>query len=77
MGIPHLRETLRPYTVSKSLKGKGLVVDGPALAYFVYYELLKHEDEGRQYRGAILTYSIIQDTVISWLNRLSRQGATM
>ncbi|KAM0445848.1 hypothetical protein ACHAPV_006711 [Trichoderma viride] len=66
MGIPHLITTLERYASDKTLQNQTVVIDGPALAYYVLH-ICRIQGAGQP------SYSLLSQTVIDWLNRLKDQ----
>jgi hypothetical protein len=77
MGIPHLTTFLHPYAESTALDGEDAVVDGPALAYHVYYSCLSRRPTARNPFEAAPSYKEIGVAIIEWLDRLRMSGITM
>lgn len=77
MGIPHLITHLRPYAQAESLSGKRICIDGPALAYHVYFICLAARFSSENPFEAMPSYQEIRDTTIAWLYGLEASGATM
>lgn len=70
MGIPRLTTTLRPYAVSEPLKSRQVVIDGPALAYHIYYTLLNSRKQSRNQFEAALTHIELAHCALLWLDAL-------
>ncbi|OIW32499.1 hypothetical protein CONLIGDRAFT_678894 [Coniochaeta ligniaria NRRL 30616] len=73
MGIPRLRQLLEPYAEQVDLKGRDIVIDGPALVYHILYQCLGHATS----LFNLPSYSLLGQTAIRWLNELSKAGANI
>ncbi|KAG9244562.1 XPG domain containing-domain-containing protein [Calycina marina] len=76
MGVPHLLSHLQPYAEPKRLAGDA-VIDGPGLAYHIYYICLKNKPWAKNGLEAIPTYDEIGATTIAWLNGLVLSGVNI
>lgn len=76
MGIPHLTAFLRDYAELAVLSGNG-VIDGPSLAYFIYYSCLKKESIYRDSIQNPPSYAEIATAFIEWLDDLGESGITV
>ena len=88
MGISHLITHLRPYATEichdhgTSTRRSDLfvnsetamVIDGPGLAYHVYYTYLARQHRGAAAIGAALSHQDIGQAVIAWLDELQLCG---
>ena len=93
MGIPHLAQLLQPYAVSTVLGCKTpackkhklqqgilereIIIDGPGLAYHVYYKILAHKPRTLNAVDAIPSYSEIGNATITFLDELVSYGLRM
>lgn len=88
MGIPRLTALLHPYaTPIEWLRPGGvvvfkkpppkLIIDGPALAYFIYYQCLSSETSTGSAREVMSSYERLSKTVIEWLNDIEEFGITV
>ena len=92
MGISHLLPFLEPFAVNRLLgcKSSGceehrykfdnprcLVIDGPGLAYHVYYKIQGHKDGSLNAIDALPTYTEIGDVFLAYLRELEEYGLTM
>lgn len=77
MGIPHLTTFLRPYAGSGTLAGRNAVIDGPGLAYHIYYLCLSRRPSARSPFEAVPTYEEIGKASLEWLNALQTSGVIM
>jgi hypothetical protein len=74
MGIPHLITNLRPFATSVDLAGHSAVIDGPGLAYHVWYMCLSCKGEARNPFDTTPSYRLLGETVIRWLDDLQAQN---
>ena len=90
MGIPYLRRRLQPYSESRCLgrnsidcerhklntraQNPNVIVDGPCLAYFVYYRLIAHKSISLGPIDAQPSYEELGRGVIALLNQLESSG---
>ena len=89
MGIPHLTTYLQPYASPVTLSGvsskppgeanveKNVIIDGPALAYHVYYRLLASKPTSLGALEAVPTYDEIGKGVIIFLDTLRKHQIKM
>ena len=92
MGIPHLSQFLEPFAVNRLLgcKTSGceehrhkfdnprhLVIDGPGLAYHIYYKIQGHKDGSLNAIDALPTYTEIGHVFLAFLRELEEYGLTM
>jgi len=77
MGIPHLTTFLRPYAERSSLAGENVVIDGPGLAYHIYYLCLSCSSSARNPFEASPSYQNVGKAVIGWLDTLQMSGVVM
>ena len=93
MGIPHLAQLLQPYAVSTILGCKSeqckshradsagsariIIIDGPALAYHVYYNVLKEKSSLLNAFDAIPTYTETGIAFLTYLEELESYGLVM
>ncbi|KAI1853272.1 hypothetical protein JX266_001978 [Neoarthrinium moseri] len=73
MGIPGLTRTLKPYAVDTTLRGKSVVVDGPALVHRVWETVMANQTRASVILGHISYQQLVQ-AVIDWLDRLRACG---
>jgi len=76
MGIPHLITFLQPYAESESLVG-GAVIDGPGLAYHIFYLCLNSRASVRYPFETALSYEELGDACLEWLDGLRESGVDM
>lgn len=90
MGIPHLISRLQPYAISSSLgcrnsdclehrshTSRRITIDGPGLAYHVYYSLLAYKSSYLNSFDAVPSYAEIGQGAIKYLEGLEAYGLTM
>ena len=77
MGIPHLITNLRPFADPNSLAGQHAVIDGPGLAYHVYFLCLAWQPRARNPFEAIPSASLIQQALLKWLDVLQANGVIL
>jgi hypothetical protein len=70
MGVPHLITHLRPFATSIDLTNQSAVIDGPALAYHVWYICLSLKPEARSPFEASPSYRLLGETAIGWLDNI-------
>jgi len=73
MGIPHLITFLRPYAENKSLAGDA-IIDGPGLAYHIFYLCLNSNTSARDPFEAAPAYEELGNTALEWLKGLRESG---
>lgn len=76
MGIPNLITHLRPYAELDNLRGD-VIIDGPALAYHVYFLCLSLRSGAKNPFEASPTYQELGEAVILWLTCLESQDITV
>ena len=77
MGIPRLITYLEPYATSAELRGCRVIVDGPGLAYHIFYRLVASKSSAD---NAILhapSYRELGESAICFLDELQRCGVFM
>lgn len=79
MGVPRLRQHLRPYGVESqfvpSSKSETRVhVDGPGLAHFVYWRLYNHQSSTLSVIDAQPSYTQIGDAAVQYLDAVEAHG---
>ena len=89
MGIPRLTGLLHPYSVSTSLgcsnkecpkhprSSLPLVIDGPGLAYAIYYRLLACKPTHLNALDAQPSYAEIGNATLQFLEQLTECGVAM
>ena len=93
MGIPHLAQLLQPYAISTVLgckteqcrshrtdSGKStrsIIIDGPALAYHVYYKIRTGKPQLLNAFDAIPTYTETSAAFLTYLEELESYGLVM
>lgn len=87
MGVPRLTALLRPYATSIEWKRQdgrsstaagaivpGLIIDGPALAYFIYHQCVCSEPFSANALEALPSYARLAEAVVVWLNEFEDFG---
>ena len=92
MGIPHLSQYLAPFAVTKVLGcqtsgcekhrmrpgvPKNLIIDGPGLAYYVYYKVQGYKSPDWNDLDATPTYTEVGDAFLAFLRELENFGLIM
>lgn len=73
MGIPRLRQLLEPYAEEVDLKGRDIVIDGPALVYHILSLCQRHATS----LFDLPSYNLLGQTAVRWLDELSKSGANV
>ena len=88
MGIRRLTSCLEPYSVpgllgcrdlpcpthSPQIHSNCVIIDGPGLAYHVFYRILAHKPESWNALDAMPTYKEVGELTILWLRELRMHG---
>jgi hypothetical protein len=69
MGVRNLIRALENYSEPTALRGRSVVIDGPALVYRIWESLVKDQSRSSAILGQI-TYSQLASAVKVWLDRL-------
>jgi len=79
MGIPHLMHHLQTYgekvlfqhndSTKPPFQSTNIIIDGPALAYHVYYICLSRRSGARNAIDAIPSYKELSHAVVAWLDQ--------
>jgi hypothetical protein len=87
MGIPHLTAYLRPYATPVTWQRRGstsdaalpeeLIIDGPALAYHIYYQCLALRSGAGNALEAFPTYAELEIAVVLWLENIETFGLSV
>lgn len=88
MGIPRLKKLVQPYAKSTVLGCKTpgceehpdsnqVIIDGPSLAYHIYYRLLAHKDSDLCPMDAVPSYKDIGTGILIFLDELQRHRVLM
>lgn len=77
MGIPHLAANLRPFATPVDLAGHSAVIDGPGLAYHIWYVCLASNGEARNPFEAMPSYRFLGETVIRWLDAVQAHNVCL
>ncbi len=92
MGIPRLTSHIQPYLIptvlgcstsnSKSHPNsqngpEKLIIDGPGLAYYLYYRLLAHKPDSLNSLDAVPSYDELGKATLIFLDELQAHHVTM
>ena len=83
MGIPRLRQHLRPYGKVTNIhdefdkEDSKLVVDGSAFAHFIYWRLYNHQDPALGIIDAQPSYEELGREAVRFLDDLEGRGCRM
>ena len=92
MGIPRLISHLQPYFLSATLGSRSsgcvkfdvgssekciIIIDGPGLAFFIYYRLLANKSASLNAIDAVPTYDEIGKSFLIFLAELRAFGLTV
>jgi len=87
MGIPHLMQNLQTYGekvlfqqqdgTKLSAPTTNIIIDGPALAYHIYYICLSRRGGARNALDAIPSYKELAYAIIAWLDQLETYSIGM
>lgn len=88
MGIPRLVHSLEPYAVKSVLNRKSqdtaeqesatnAIIDGPSLAYHVYYVCLAQRSGARNAIEAAPSYEELGQAAVWWLEQIEQYGLKM
>lgn len=89
MGIPHLTRHLSPHATKLLLPRQGkdrdfpeqisihAIIDGPSLAYHIYYLCLGGRAGARNALEAAPPYRELGEAAISWLQQVEQYGVKM
>lgn len=89
MGIPRLTQHLEPHATKVLLSHQSqdgyddkaakrqFIIDGPALAYHIYYVCMSRRVNANNAFDAIPFYRELGDTVVSWLRQLEQYGISI
>jgi hypothetical protein len=77
MGIPHLITFLQPYAEAEALAGTNVVIDGPGLAYHIYYTCLSARPTAWNPFEAAPSYKDLGEACIAWLDGLRESHVEM
>ncbi|KAK6001833.1 hypothetical protein QM012_002323 [Aureobasidium pullulans] len=79
MGIPHLTHSLSPYGDKVVLpqhpaNHENAIIDGPSLAYHVFYVCLARRSSARNALEAAPTYQELGQAAVDWLEQIEQYG---
>lgn len=84
MGIPRLTALLHPFATQVEWKRQHadpspnaspqVLIDGPALAYFIYHQCLSSEAIAANALEAAPSYAKLAETVVAWLDEIEEFG---
>ncbi|KAI4810442.1 hypothetical protein E4T45_10764, partial [Aureobasidium sp. EXF-8846] len=79
MGIPHLTRSLSPYGEKVVLpqhpeKHENAIIDGPSLAYHVFYVCIARRTGARNALEATPTYQELGQAAVNWLEQIEQYG---
>ncbi|KAG9899600.1 hypothetical protein KCV05_g16514, partial [Aureobasidium melanogenum] len=79
MGIPHLTHSLSPYGDKVVLpqnptKHENAIIDGPSLAYHVFYVCIARRTSARNALEAAPTYQELGQAAVNWLEQIEQYG---
>lgn len=82
MGIPHLTRSLSPYGEKVVLpqhpeKHENAIIDGPSLAYHVFYVCIARRTSARNALEATPTYQELGQAAVNWLEQIEQYGLKM
>jgi hypothetical protein len=88
MGIPRLLGHLQTFAVPKILGCKtsgcnehqthqNIIIDGPSLAFYIYYRILAHRSSSTNPVDAVPSYDELGQATLIFLDELRRHGAVM
>ncbi|KAI5197836.1 hypothetical protein E4T38_07806 [Aureobasidium subglaciale] len=79
MGIPHLTHSLSPYgdkvvLLQNPAKHENAIIDGPSLAYHVFYVCIARRTSARNALEAAPTYQELGQAAVDWLEQIEQYG---
>lgn len=82
MGIPHLTHSLSPYGDKVVLpqnpaNHENAIIDGPSLAYHVFYVCIARRTGARNALEAAPTYQELGQAAVDWLEQIEQFGLKM
>jgi len=82
MGIPHLTHSLSPYGDKVVLPqnpadNQNAIIDGPSLAYHVFYVCIARRAGARNALDAAPTYQELGQAAVDWLEQIETYGLKM
>lgn len=70
MGIPRLIAYLEPYATPAELSGCKVIIDGPGLAYHIYYRLLASKSRADNAIYGAPSYAELGESAVFFLDEL-------
>ena len=91
MGIPRLTSYLEPYSVpgllgcdsfacpihNPQIHSSCIIIDGPGLAYHIFYRILAHKPASWNAIDAMPTYQEIGELTVLYLQELEKRGVCL
>jgi hypothetical protein len=82
MGIPHLTHSLSPYGEKIVLpqnpaNDENAIIDGPSLAYHIFYVCIARRTGARNALEATPTYEELGQAAVNWLEQIEQYGLNM
>lgn len=77
MGVHNLAKLSRPYGQSVILRGKSVVIDGPALAYYILDICRERTGSGGDSLIDEPSYRRLGQTALAWLDHIEACGVTV
>lgn len=77
MGIPRLITYLEPYATPAELGGCKVIIDGPGLAYHIYYRLLSAKSRADNAILGAPSYAELGESTILFLDELQTRNVTV
>lgn len=82
MGIPHLTHSLQPYgekvvLPQNPVNQENAIIDGPSLAYHVFYVCIARRGAARNAFEAAPTYRELGEAAVLWLEQVQQYGLNM
>jgi hypothetical protein len=75
MGVRNLRRLLEPHADRIDCNGQKVVIDGPSLAYHIFYLCIRNQNPAGLFEQP--SYSQLGETAIAWLDQLCACGVTV
>lgn len=77
MGIPRLITYLEPYATPAELNGCKVIIDGPGLAYHIYYRLLASKSRTDNAIYGAPSYRQLGESAVHLLDELQKRNVTV
>ena len=74
MGVPRLKRILEPHAERTKIPASNVVIDGPSLAYYIYF-VLKGNSKNSPFDQA--SNELLGQTAIAWLDQIQACGLTV